>query len=134
MVNFNELFQNSDVLSIHLPLNNKTHRLIGKKEFNLMKKEAILLNTSRGAIIDESCLLDALENGHIGGAGLDVIDGEWLEFGELINHPLINYARNHDNLLISPHIGGSTKESIYGSRLFMANKIKKYLISENRKI
>ena len=60
------------------------------------------------------------------GAGLDVIHGEWDE--NLTEHPLIKYARRNDNLIITPHIGGSTAESIVAARIFMAQKLADYLI------
>lgn len=90
-----------------------------------MKKGVIIINTSRGAIIDEEAFLNALSSGHVAAAGLDVIVGEWSD--NLINHPLIKYARSHDNLIITPHIGGSTVESIVGAQIFTVNKLVKYL-------
>ena len=86
-----------------------------------------MINTSRGAIVDEAALLSALESGHLGGAGLDVINGEWDE--DLFNHPLIRYARENMNLIISPHIGGSTVESIVGAREFVADKLYDHILS-----
>ena len=83
--------------------------LIGRDAFAKMKPGAILINTSRGAIIDEEAFVEALESGRLGGAGVDVIHGEW--DGDLRNHPLIRYAREHENLLITPHIGGVTYEA-----------------------
>tara|TARA_B100001964_G_scaffold87831_1_gene98894 strand:+ start:124 stop:540 length:417 start_codon:yes stop_codon:yes gene_type:complete len=92
-----------------------------------MKQGAIILNTSRGRIIDEAALLAGLESGHLGGAGLDVINGEWLSDDERAQHPLVDYSRQHGNLVIVPHIGGSTTESIYGARIFMAKKMTAWL-------
>ena len=74
-----------------------------------MKDGVILLNTSRGAILDEDAFLAALKSGKVAAAGLDLIEGEWRT--HLINHPLIQYGRDHDNLVIPPHIGGVTYES-----------------------
>jgi D-3-phosphoglycerate dehydrogenase len=104
-----DLIAESDVIAIHVPLNADTRKMIGPKQFDWMKPGAILLNTSRGAIVDEAALLTALECNAIAGAGLDVIEGEWRE--DLANHALINYAAEHQNLVISPHIGGATFES-----------------------
>ena len=73
-----------------------------------MKNSCILINTSRGKIINEDSLLFSLKNNIIAGAGLDVIDGEWLNNEERKNHPLIKYSKQNSNLLIVPHIGGST--------------------------
>ena len=69
----------------------------------------ILVNTSRGAIIDEAAMIEALENGTLAAAGLDVIYGEWME--DLTEHPLIAYSRTHENLIITPHVGGITYEA-----------------------
>ena len=90
-----------------------------------MKNTAILINSSRGGLIDEAALLRALNDGQIAGAGLDLIDGEWLE--DIAGHPLVKYAAQHDNLFITPHIGGNTYESIYGARIFIAHKISGFL-------
>jgi len=129
IVGFDELLATSDVLSIHVHLTPETENLIGAEAFRAMKPNAILINTSRGRIVDEAALVAALEKGEIAGAGLDVIDGEWLPDAERARHPLVAYARNHDNLVIAPHIGGATTESIYGARIFMARKIADWLCS-----
>ena len=133
-VTFEELLSTSDILSIHIHLNADTEGIIGKKALGLMKSTAILINTSRGKIVDETALLEALALGQIAGAGLDVIDGEWLEQEELIRHQLIEYSRLNDNLLIVPHIGGATQESINLARIFMAKKIASYLTDLQHKL
>ena len=108
-VSFDELLRESDVISIHVHLNETTEKMISTAEFAKMKDGVVIINTARGGIIDEEAFLEALECGKVGGAGLDVIDGEWMEnIGE---HPLIKYAREHDNLLISPHTGGTCFEA-----------------------
>lgn len=127
LVDFETLLRKSDVLTIHIHLTPGTDGLIGAEEFDRMKSSAILINTSRGRIVDEAALLSALRDGQIAGAGLDVIDGEWMSEAERRNHPLIAHARDHDNLVISPHIGGATVESIYGARAFMAKKMAYFL-------
>jgi D-3-phosphoglycerate dehydrogenase / 2-oxoglutarate reductase len=127
MVDVETLFTQSDVISVHIHLNDETRGLVDTKAFALMKSNAIILNTSRGGILDETALLSALMSGSIGGAGLDVIDGEWLSHEDLLKHPLIAYSRTHENLLISPHVGGSTTESIYGARVFMARKMANFI-------
>jgi len=124
---FDDVVARADVLTVHVHLTRETEGLIGAAEFARMKPNAILLNTSRGKIVDEAALLSALRAGRIAGAGLDVIDGEWLAQSELHAHPLIAYSRENENLLIVPHIGGSTRESIYGARVFMARKLADYL-------
>jgi D-3-phosphoglycerate dehydrogenase len=125
LVDFETLLRQSDALSIHIHLTPETEKLIGAREFSLMKRGAILLNTSRGAIIDEAALLESLQSGHLGGAGLDIIVGEWRE--DLEAHPLIQYANAHQNLVISPHTGGITVESQSMALEFLAAKLKAYL-------
>ncbi len=90
-----------------------------------MKAGVILINTSRGAIIEERALLAALRSGKVAAAGLDVIEGEWMR--NIAQHPLVRYATTHDNVIITPHIGGATIESIAGARIFMAEKLATYL-------
>jgi phosphoglycerate dehydrogenase-like enzyme len=106
MVDFPTLLRESDVLSIHIHLTPENRGFLGREALSRMKPGAILLNTSRGAVLDEAALLDHLESGHLGGAGLDVIDGEWSK--NLTAHRLIRYANLHENLVISPHTGGIT--------------------------
>ena len=123
LVSFEQLLTPSDVVSLHLHLNKATENLISSEQFRMMKRNSILINTSRGKIVDETALIYALEKNLIAGAGLDVIDGEWLLNEERTDHPLIKYANDNKNLLIVPHIGGSTVESINGARIFMAKKM-----------
>jgi len=94
----------SDFVSLHCPLTPQTHHLIGERELRLMKPEAILINTSRGPVVDESALIKALAEGWIAGAGLDVLDPEPPDF----NNPLFQL----DNVVITPHIGGFSDESL----------------------
>ena len=108
-VDFNRLLRNSDVVSIHVHLTDENRHLFNFDAFAKMKPTAVLINTSRGAIIDEAAMLNALSSGRLAGAGIDVIEGEWRT--DLKNHPLIEYARSNQNLVISPHIGGATVES-----------------------
>ncbi len=127
LVSLKKLALLSDIVSLHVHLNNKTQNLINKDFFNRMKKDAIIINTARGKIINEEDLLSALRKKDIAGAGLDVIDGEWLSDDKRSKHKLIKYSRTNENLIITPHIGGSTKESIENSRIFMAKKIVSFL-------
>ncbi|MGN6205425.1 D-2-hydroxyacid dehydrogenase family protein [Humibacter sp.] len=92
-----ELFAVPDILTIHLPLTPETRGLVGAAELAMMRDDAYLINTSRGPIVDEAALLDALRNGGIAGAALDVYDREPLP----VDHPL----RSAPNTLLLPHIG-----------------------------
>jgi len=101
----NELLKVSDIVSIHTPLTNETRHLIGKTELSLMKPTSLLINTSRGDVVDQLALKNALESGVIGGAGLDVFD---IEPPLPLDHPLVNVP----NTVIVPHIGYATEEAI----------------------
>lgn len=125
MTDFDTVVREADVLTIHVHLRDDTRGMFSREVLARMKPTAILLNTSRGALVDEAALLDALSEGRLAGACLDVIDGEWLD--DVRDHPLVRYAQQNRNLLIVPHIGGATHESIYGARIFMARKVADHL-------
>lgn len=101
---FEAVLRESDFISIHCPLNDSTRHLIGEKEFNQMEKKPFLINTSRGPIIDERALVEALRRGLLAGAGLDVLEKEPPD----LNHPLLAM----DNVVLSPHVGFYSEESI----------------------
>ena len=117
-----ELFSTAYVITIHLPLTPESTGLVGAADLSMMRPDAFLINTSRGPIVDEASLVDALREGRIGGAGLDVFDEEPLPAG----HPFLGLP----NALLTPHIGFVTQEG-YGS--FYANalaNIKAFLAGE----
>ena len=108
-VSRDELLQQSDFITLHLVLSERTRNLIGQPQFSLMKPSAYLVNTSRGPIVNEAALIQALASGQIAGAAIDVYDHEPLP----ADHPL----RRIDNLLATPHIGYVTRavyERFYG--------------------
>lgn len=126
-----ELLGWSDVLCLHVPLNSETHGLIGKEELALLPQKAIIINTSRGQLIDEKALVEALENGRIAGGALDVIAHE--RNAELrLKSRLFAYAKTHDNLIITPHIGGATHESMAKTEIFMAHKLARFLLAKEK--
>jgi len=92
-----DLLRQSDIVSIHIPLTPKSRGLLGAKELSLLKPSALLINTSRGPIVDQAALLDVLRNKKIAGAGFDVYDVEPLP----LDHPL----RKLDNIVLTPHLG-----------------------------
>ncbi len=120
MGTLDELLEAADVVSLHVSYSEQTRHLIGRHELAVMKPSAVLVNTSRGGIVDEAELLAALEDGRLAGAALDVVDGE-PNVGR--DHPLVAYARRHDNLLIVPHVGGNTAESFAKTEVFLAGKV-----------
>ncbi len=102
-VSFETVLSDSDVISLHCPLTSQTRNLFGAEQFARMKSTAILVNTARGGLVDSRALADALRNGTIGGAAIDVLPEEPPVDGD----PLLDYAG--DNLVITPHIAwGST--------------------------
>lgn len=120
-VNLETLLKESDFVSIHTPLTPQTHHLIGKKELSLMKKTAILINTARGAIIDELALTESLENQQIYAAGLDVYEKE----------PLIEERlKKLDNVILLPHIGSATQKTRIDMSILAAQNIIDYLDSK----
>jgi D-3-phosphoglycerate dehydrogenase len=121
-----DLMEDTQVLSIHVPLNNETQGMIDGDMLAWLPEGAVLINTSRGAVVDEAALLAALGSGHLAGAGLDVVAGE-LSGGP--SQTLLAYARDHDNLIITPHMGGATVESMERAEVFMAQKLARFLES-----
>ena len=104
LTTLDNVLKESDLISIHCPLNESTRHLIGGQEFKKMERKPLLINTSRGPIVNEKALIQALEEGHISGAGLDVLETEPPD------------SRNHmlkmENVLLSPHVGFYSEESI----------------------
>lgn len=114
------LLRDSDIVTVHVPLNEETKGMFGIEQFKLMKPTAYFINTSRGAVIYEGDLLRALSTNVIAGAALDVVLDEpniW---------PML-YKYEKDNLIITPHIGGNTAESRKKTQIYIANKIKEYI-------
>jgi D-3-phosphoglycerate dehydrogenase len=120
-VDLDTLLAQADILSIHVHLTPENRHLLDARAIAGMKDGAILVNTSRGGVVDETALAAALRSGKLGGAGLDVIDGEWRP--DLSEHPLIAIARDHPNVVISPHLGGVTVESQAASLQFCADRL-----------
>ena len=116
---FEELLKSSDVVSVHVPLLPSTRHLIGKKELQLMKSTAYLINTSRGPVIDQEALVEALGEGWIGGAGLDVFDKEPL--------PADSRLTELGNVVLTPHIGSATVETRRAMAELCALNVKAFL-------
>lgn len=103
-VSFPELLRRSDIVSLHVPATAETRRLLGTPQFEEMKRSAILINTSRGSVVDEPALIKALEAGTIAGAGLDVFEREPVS----PDNPLLKM----DNVVLSPHIAAGTADAL----------------------
>jgi len=108
------LLQSSDYISLHVPLLDSTHHMINEEKLSLMKNSAKIINTSRGGVIDEDALYNALKNGKLGGAALDVFE----------NEPATNSKlATLDNVILTPHIGAQTKEAQSLAANVIAEKI-----------
>ena len=118
-VSLEELLKNSDYISMHCPLTESTKHMINRETLSLMKPSAFVINTSRGALIDEAALIEALENGTIAGAGLDVQEIEPPEE----NSPLYTM----DNVLLTPHMGWKGLETRQRLVSILADNIKKFM-------
>jgi len=103
-VELDELLRRADFISLHCPLTDETHHLLSTREFNLMKNGVFIVNTSRGPIIDEAALVEALRSGKVWGVGLDVFEREPL--------PLDSPLRDFDNVTFTPHVGANSEESV----------------------
>jgi len=122
-VSLEELVRTSDFITIHVPLNKDTKELLSEDLFTILKKGAILINTSRGAVVDEKALLKALESKQLQAAGLDVLTDE----PDIEKSPLFQYAQTHDNLVITPHCGGFSHDAVRVVCRRAAEKIVEYL-------
>ena len=121
-VGLDELLKNSDFISLHVPLTPETKHLIAAKEFAMMKKTAILINTARGPVVDENALIDALKNHEIAAAGLDVYD----------NEPNINPEfLTLENAVLMPHVGSLTPETRNAMGMMVVKNIEAALKGEN---
>ena len=121
LVPLDKLLSESDLVSLHVNLTPDNRKMSGPEQFARMRPGAWLINTARGELIDEPALLWALRSGHLGGAALDVIADEHRGTGR--RHPLIEYARNNSNLVLTPHIGGYTRESLHKTEFFLAQRL-----------
>jgi len=103
-VDLDELLDESDIVSVHVPVTDSTRGLLGPEEFDRMKDGAFFINNARGAIIDQEALVEHLQDGGLRGAALDVYDQEPIPD----DHPLVDL----DNVVTTPHLGGATEEVI----------------------
>lgn len=119
-VDLNTLLSTCDIVSLHTPLTDATRGLIGKDQLALMKKNALLINTARGPVVDSQALADALNGGVIAGAGIDVFENEPPVKKD---HPLFS-ARN---VVATPHVAFATKEALVKRAVIVFDNVKKWL-------
>ena len=120
-VDFEQLLSASDLISIHLPLTSATHRLLDRQALQQMKRGSFLINTTRGAIVDQSALVTALQSGHIAGAALDTLDPE----PPGVDNPLLLM----DNVILTPHYGFHTTEALDRKTAICVSNVENFLDS-----
>jgi D-3-phosphoglycerate dehydrogenase len=125
VVTLDELITQADVLTLHVPLTDATRKMIGKEQFEKMRQSAYIVNCARGPLIDEEALLEALTNGRIAGAALDVYPVEPPDF----TSPL--HAAKLPNLITTPHLGASTSEAQEKVALLIAEQVTRALVDED---
>lgn len=126
-VSLEELLRESDIVTLHTPLNAETKHLINKERIAMMKKSSILINAARGAVVDSAALAEALNQGIIGAAAIDVFENEPpIEK----NHPLLNAK----NTIVTPHIAFATKESMVYRAEITFDNVYAYLKGEGKNI
>jgi D-3-phosphoglycerate dehydrogenase len=126
LVAIDKLLKQSDIVTLHVNLSRETKGFFNQQKFETMKEGAWFINTARGELIDESALLDALISGRLAGAALDVLCDE---YGIGLRHgsKLVKYANTHSNLIITPHLGGCTLESMEKTELHLARRLISFL-------
>jgi len=122
VVTLHELLSTADIVTLHVPELPSTQWMIGEKEIRSMKKGAILLNAARGKVVELEALAEAIKDGHLGGAAIDVFPVEPKSNDEIFESPL----RGLDKVILTPHIGGSTAEAQANIGLEVAEKLIKY--------
>lgn len=125
-----ELLKKSDIVSVHATYNDATFGMLKQEHFRMMRRTALFINTARGEITDENALLQALKSGKIAGAAVDTLAGEKPNGGHLVNNPLVQYARTHENLIIVPHLGGATREATEKTQ----NYISRLVVTEIKRL
>ena len=110
-VEFDELLVGSDVLSLHVPLSAATRHIIDKAALARLHPGAVLINTSRGGLVDEAALAAALRSGQLRGAALDVLEAESVDMKDPLAHSTLPISEL-DNLIVTPHVAGQTEESL----------------------
>ena len=120
-VELGEMMSRADVVTVHVPKTKETTGILGAAEFAQAKPGLIVINAARGGIVDEAALLEALENGQVGAAGLDV----FVEEPPPADHPLVN----HPNVICTPHLGASTEQAQINVAVAVAEQIRDYLLN-----
>ena len=115
------LFSESDVISLHANYSKENEDMIEDSHFKRLKRGSYFINTARGELVNERSLIEALESGLLKAAAVDVLRAEQRE--HCSQSPLVHFAKSHKNLIVTPHIGGCTSDSMESTEIFMADKL-----------
>ena len=125
------LLETSDVLTLHVPLSEDTRALIGRRQLSRLPAGAVLVNTARGAVLEGVPVVEFIRSGRLAGAAVDVVEGETTAEGVGAD-PLVLAARELEQILVTPHVGGATAESMAKTEVFMAKKLAAFLAGQPR--
>lgn len=120
-----QLLRRSDIITIHMAYSEGTRKFINREFFAKMKKGVYFINTARGELVDENALVEAIVSGKIKGAALDVLDNEQSQ-KIILKNPLVRLAKRRQNLIITPHLGGATYDSMCRAEIFIAKKLQQF--------
>jgi D-3-phosphoglycerate dehydrogenase / 2-oxoglutarate reductase len=126
-----DALRQADIVTLHANLTPQSRHFFGANEFSSLRTGTYFINTSRGELIDESALLDALRSRRLAGAALDVLCEETSE--GMGHHPLVQYSTDHPNLIVTPHIGGCAAEAMQKTELFLCERLLSFLASSLHK-
>lgn len=121
--NFEQVCKYADVISFHVPLTDETHHMAGKTFFNSLERQPVFLNTSRGKIMETAEVINALQNGKIAAAGLDVLENETFETYTNLENDQLDWLLLQPNVIITPHIAGYSNEAFYKMATVLLQKL-----------
>jgi glycerate dehydrogenase len=127
-ISFEETLRQADVISLHCPLTNETQNLMGRAEFGMMKRQALLINTARGALVEDAALIEALQDGIIAGAGVDVLREEPPVHGS----PLLELDLPH--FIVTPHVAWASNEAVQALADQVIDNIEAFVAGQPRNL
>jgi D-3-phosphoglycerate dehydrogenase len=122
MATLESMLAEADAISLHASHNAGEPPILDRKAVAVMKPGVLLVNTARGELVDEGAVLENLQRGRLGGYAADVVSNE-LTWKDLRDHPLVRYAADHQNVIVTPHIGGATVDSLVRAEAFVVGKL-----------
>jgi D-3-phosphoglycerate dehydrogenase len=126
-----EVLENSDLVSLHTTPNESGSPVIGRTELGYMKDGSMLINTARGSLVDEALVAKEIQSGRLAGYACDVLSGEPFSGNEITKNPIWQTAKLGYNVIISPHIGGCTKDAMELTELYLAQYVAKKVLGHD---